>query len=58
MDIVRIGLDLAKTTFSLCGVDEHEHIVLELRGAGFRRLVLERFVMLLSSPYSKRNTNY
>lgn len=29
MDIVRIGLDLAKTTFSLCGVDEHEHIVLE-----------------------------
>ncbi|MEE8233050.1 MAG: hypothetical protein V3R41_00010 [Gammaproteobacteria bacterium] len=48
MIIVRIGLDLAKTTFSLCGVDEHEHIVLELRGARlFARPVLERLVMLI-----------
>lgn len=27
--VVRVGIDLAKNTFSLCGVDMHEHIVLE-----------------------------
>lgn len=26
---IRVGIDLAKNTFSLCGVDMHEHIVLE-----------------------------
>ncbi len=29
MTIIRIGIDLAKNTFSLCGVDEREQIVLE-----------------------------
>lgn len=27
--VIRVGIDLAKNTFSLCGVDRHEHIVLE-----------------------------
>jgi transposase len=27
--LIRIGIDLAKNTFSMCGVDEHEHIILE-----------------------------
>lgn len=27
--VIRVGIDLAKHTFSLCGVDVHEHIVLE-----------------------------
>lgn len=27
--VIRVGIDLAKNTFSLCGVDAHEHIVLE-----------------------------
>jgi len=29
MTIIRIGIDLAKNSFALCGVDEHEKIVLE-----------------------------
>lgn len=29
MSIIRIGIDLAKNSFSLCGVDEHEHIIFE-----------------------------
>ena len=29
MTIIRIGIDLSKNTFSLCGVDEREQIVLE-----------------------------
>jgi transposase len=29
MNIVRVGLDLAKNVFSVCGIDEHEHIALE-----------------------------
>ena len=29
MSIIRIGIDLAKNSFSLCGVDEQEQIVLE-----------------------------
>ena len=27
--LIRIGIDLAKNTFSICGVDEHEQLVLE-----------------------------
>ena len=27
--VIRVGIDLAKNTFSLCGVDAHEHIVFE-----------------------------
>ena len=27
--VIRVGIDLAKNTFSLCGVDEYEHVVLE-----------------------------
>lgn len=29
MSITRIGIDLTKTSFSLCGVDEREQIALE-----------------------------
>lgn len=29
MTIVRVGLDLAKNVFSVCGIDEHQHIALE-----------------------------
>ena len=29
MNITRLGIDLAKNSFSLCGVDMNEHIVLE-----------------------------
>ena len=29
MNIIRIGIDLAKNTFSICGVDNHDKIVLE-----------------------------
>ncbi|MCH8163089.1 MAG: IS110 family transposase, partial [Proteobacteria bacterium] len=29
MNIKRLGIDLAKNTFSLCGVDDNDNIVLE-----------------------------
>ena len=27
--VIRVGIDLAKNTFSVCGVDVHEHIEIE-----------------------------
>ena len=44
MTIIRIGIDLAKNSFSLCGVDEHEQVILEKTVK--RRELLEVFTNL------------